>query len=236
MQIVMQATVGSRLYGTTTPDSDLDKVTIYIPDGQTILTQRIERTYKKSTSTNNERNGPDDTDETFIALHTYVNYLLDGNMQHGIELLYTTPEKSSDVWEYIVANRQKFFSKSGQDALNWFKGNLNDYRSYKKLSDDYANIKRRYHLARIGLQLEDFYNLQDLRFPFEGHTQQTLLDIKQNKYSHEWVKDFLESCEEGITTAYNETKMQQEPYTEELIEPAVLRPYYAAVNDYFAER
>ena len=75
MRTIVECKFGSQLYGTATPESDLDLKGVHLPSGRDILLQRGNNVITHNTS--DVKNGPDDVDfESFTLLH-YFKLLLE---------------------------------------------------------------------------------------------------------------------------------------------------------------
>ena len=80
--------VGSRLYGTQTPTSDLDVKHVYLPDLDDMLIGRqLVNKVKKTNTEKNTRNGADDVDEEFLPLQVFARDFLNGQT-YALELAF----------------------------------------------------------------------------------------------------------------------------------------------------
>lgn len=122
MNKILEIKFGSHLYGTDTPNSDLDIKGIYLPTAReiclngykrTITTTRPKRTF--------ERNNKDDVDIEVFSLDRYVELLVDGqavalDMLFAPEASYTQKDNTG-IMEGIFLQRDKFISKSMTGAF-----------------------------------------------------------------------------------------------------------------------
>lgn len=119
MNKILEIKFGSHLYGTDTPNSDLDLKGIYLPTAKEICLGN----YKKTLTTTRpkrefERNNKDDVDIEIFSLNRYVELLVDGQVV-ALDMLFS-PENAftnitSDGYKIInqiYLNRNKFISKS----------------------------------------------------------------------------------------------------------------------------
>lgn len=74
-KLVYLTTSGSRLYGTHTPDSDLDIKGIFIPSTESLLLGDPVTQYSSTTGQNNSSNSADDIDINLQSIHTFFNFL-----------------------------------------------------------------------------------------------------------------------------------------------------------------
>lgn len=129
-KILFNTIFGSHIYGTNTPNSDLDYKGIYISSVRDIV-MGIKNdsivTCSKVKKGPGIRNTKDDVDQELKELRKFIYDALDGQT-YAVDMLYT-PKKwwvnTSPEWEFIVANRNKFLSKK----VNAFIGYCNQQAS-----------------------------------------------------------------------------------------------------------
>jgi hypothetical protein len=79
---------GSKLYGTSTPTSDIDWKHIVLPElNDLLLCKKIENKVKKTNVEKNVRNSADDVDEEFIPLQVFARHFVEGQT-YAIELAF----------------------------------------------------------------------------------------------------------------------------------------------------
>lgn len=121
-QILCKIKIGSYLYGTNRPDSDLDFSGVFLPSSQDLLgLQACPGEMSESVKVSEgPRNSKDDVDCKFYSLQKFINLAAQG--QPGqLELLFAPPEMYEqipklhalygDAWKEIVNNRAWFLSK-----------------------------------------------------------------------------------------------------------------------------
>lgn len=111
---------GSHLYGTSTPTSDLDYKSVFIPHAKDILLQRAGRTSKQeNTKTDTTaKNTADDIDHEKITLQGFIRLLGEGQTP-ALDMLFAPKKhwvKSSWEWEFIVAHKNQLIH-SGTSAF-----------------------------------------------------------------------------------------------------------------------
>jgi predicted nucleotidyltransferase len=118
MNKIIEIKFGSWLYGTNTPDSDLDIKGIYLPTARQIVLG----TGKHNISTSRpkqefERNNKDDIDQEFFSLKEYLK-LLTGGQTVALDILFS-PESFHifkgdryNIFTKIYENRDKLLSKN----------------------------------------------------------------------------------------------------------------------------
>jgi predicted nucleotidyltransferase len=119
MNKLFELKFGSALYGTSTPNSDLDLKSIYIPEAREIVLGN----YKKTISTQrpkavNERNTKDDVDVEIFSLDRYLKLLSEGQTV-SLDILFAplgmfTYLNKDDFYIFsdIYNNREKLISKN----------------------------------------------------------------------------------------------------------------------------
>lgn len=147
---------GSNLYGTNTPESDLDYKTVYLPELDKLLKNESSlKTKSSSTGDNNSKNGKDDVDSDLIPLQVFVKDFKNG-VTYAIELACACVQGIgvfTSQFRYICACLLAFNIKNidgmigyayGQSKRFGLKGNR--YKDVLKLealfksSQDYARI------------------------------------------------------------------------------------------------
>ncbi len=79
---------GSRLYGTSTPESDYDYKCIYMPDLKNLLlAYKIDNDFY-STGKNDKKNTAEDTDYEYIAFHTFARDFIRGQT-YALEVAFS---------------------------------------------------------------------------------------------------------------------------------------------------
>ena len=103
--LIFECITGSRLYGTSTPESDFDYRGICIPPMNVLLDPFMGFDQKDS--------GFEEGDRAIYALGKWMKLCADAN-PNIIELLFVPSENvivSSDVWNVIIENKNLFMSK-----------------------------------------------------------------------------------------------------------------------------
>lgn len=129
-KILFNTIFGSHIYGTNTPNSDLDYKGIYMsPVRDLVMGIKADSivTCSKVKKGIGIRNSKEDVDQELKELRKFIYDALDGQT-YAVDMLYT-PQKwwvnTSPEWEFIVANRDKFLSKK----VNAFIGYCNQQAS-----------------------------------------------------------------------------------------------------------
>lgn len=119
MNKIIEIKFGSHLYGTSTPESDLDFKGIYIPTAREI----IMGDYKKTIDTSRpkkvgERNNKDDVDLDIYSLDRYLELLMEGQTV-ALDMLFCNPnnithitDQGSEIMYQIDINREKLLTRN----------------------------------------------------------------------------------------------------------------------------
>lgn len=118
MNKIIEVRFGSHLYGTDTPESDLDIKGIYLPTAREIVLNRARRNISQSRSKQEfERNNKDDIDQEFFSLAEYLKLLAEGQtvaldllFSDAVAVRYKGPEYH--LFQHIYDNRFKMLSKN----------------------------------------------------------------------------------------------------------------------------
>lgn len=107
---IVRMVSGSRVYGTTTPDSDTDIKYVFVPSVYDIIMQRAPNQHQTKTNNKvNQKNTKDDIDIEGFSLQFFLNLVARGQTL-AIEMLFTPEEfiiHKTPTWEFIIGNRNK---------------------------------------------------------------------------------------------------------------------------------
>ncbi len=128
---VVKIKFGSHLYGTTTPSSDMDFKSVFIPTREEILLQRVpgSRTNGPSKAGEGVKNKPGDVDFESYSVSRYLQLLMDGQTV-AIDMLFAPvshQEYTSPTWRYIYENRERFLTKKSAAFLGYCHQQANKY-------------------------------------------------------------------------------------------------------------
>jgi predicted nucleotidyltransferase len=111
---VVKMKFGAHLYGTATPDSDVDYKGIFLPTKEELLLGRVPKSRTYSTGREESRNTKKDIDIELYSFHYFIKLACDGqtvamDMLHAPENMIL---QKSQIWDEIVKNRQRFYTKN----------------------------------------------------------------------------------------------------------------------------
>ena len=167
MDMIVKIKFGSHLYGTNTPTSDLDYKSVYVPEGDDILLQRVQHSIRFGgrTKQEGERNTADDVDNECYSLQYYLQLLSEGQTG-AIDMLFAPePELSSPVWRYIQQNKARLLTKKSAAFVGYCRTQANKYgikgsrvAAAKAAYDKFAGLLSEYG---PGVKVRDFFGEND---------------------------------------------------------------------------
>lgn len=153
-QLIVKMYGGSRLYGLVTPQSDTDILGIFLPNKEDLILQKAPEEYNldnqgcdsctvsKGTawcSTDNhgvncglfEKDKKDYIEEKYFSLHRFLELCYNGNPM-ALEMLGTSQlllniRMRYEIWDFLVKNRKKFFTKDLKGFLGYAKSQAHLY-------------------------------------------------------------------------------------------------------------
>jgi hypothetical protein len=131
MDLIVEMQFGSHLYGTATPQSDLDFKAVYLPDARDILLQRVQNTVTHARDKlDGEKNAPGDVDREIHSLQRYLELLAEGQTM-ALDMLFA-PESAmtsspSALWLEIRANAPRLVTRRASAFLRYCRQQANKY-------------------------------------------------------------------------------------------------------------
>ncbi len=127
--VIVKIKFGSHLYGTSTPTSDLDYKSVYIPPAKDILLQRVTGSLQigKKDKREGEKNLPGDVDNECYSLQRYLNLIAEGQTVAVDMLFAPAPELTSDLWRYVQANKGRLLTKKSAAFVGYCRTQANKY-------------------------------------------------------------------------------------------------------------
>jgi len=114
-KIIVRMRFGSHLYGTATESSDMDYKSVFLPTKEQIFLGKIPKSYSSSKKkAEGEKNTSDDIDTEIYSLHYFIKLACEGQTV-ALDMLHAPDEmiiEKLDIWDAIVANREKFYTKN----------------------------------------------------------------------------------------------------------------------------
>ena len=118
---VVNMKFGSHLYGLNTPTSDVDYKGIFMPTLEELLLNSFPKTIVTSTGPEHAKNSAGDVDTEVVSLPQFIKHAVQGET-YAIDMLHCArPEFATPVWDELVANRTKFYSKNLKAFVGYVK-------------------------------------------------------------------------------------------------------------------
>jgi len=129
LNIIVKMKFGAHLYGTATPDSDLDYKGVFLPSKEQVLLGRIPKCFNYTTGDNESTNTKDDTDIEIYSMHHFIKLACEGQTV-AMDMLHAPDEMilaKTDVWDSIVKNRQRFYTKNLKSFIDYARRQASKY-------------------------------------------------------------------------------------------------------------
>ena len=202
LNLIVLMEFGSKLYGTDTPESDMDFKGIYLPTKNQILLNRIPKSvsYRTKPDKKDEKNTKDDIDCQVFSLHYFLELASKGETA-AIDMLHAPddwPLYSSDLWVDIRKRRQMFYSKNLKAFVSYARKQVAKYGlkgiDWKAMS----------HALRAATEVTSILTKGDIIFPLQN--AEFLRKVKQGKYDFSatvlpLLETYMGICEEAAMTS-----------------------------------
>lgn len=130
MRTLVKMQFGSHVYGTNTPQSDLDYKAIHLPDPREILLGCAKPSINTQTRAKETlKNGPEDIDFESFSLQKYMAMLLEGQTV-ALSMLYTPAKWWSETsleWEFIQNNKAQWLHRNVAAFAGYCRQQANKY-------------------------------------------------------------------------------------------------------------
>jgi RNA repair pathway DNA polymerase beta family len=128
MDRIVRIKFGSHLYGTSTPESDTDYKSVYIPEAREILLQRVQDSVgTRKDKTERQKNLPGDVDDEAYSLQRYLMLLAEGQTVAVDMLFAPAAELTTPTWEHICRNRARLLTKRSAAFVGYCRQQANKY-------------------------------------------------------------------------------------------------------------
>ncbi|QEG10956.1 nucleotidyltransferase [Klebsiella phage KMI12] len=131
MKTIVKSYFGSHLYGTSTPESDVDFKEIFVPHPRDVLLCQAMNHTNRNTNNSATKNTKDDIDHELFSLKYFFKLAADGETV-ALDMLHTPPELvvASDlpeVWKFIQDNRARFYTTDMKAYLGYVRKQAGKY-------------------------------------------------------------------------------------------------------------
>lgn len=122
---LFQCIHGSHLYGLDTPASDMDYKGVFMPDIDELLLGKSPKQISESSGNNNSKNSSDDVDVDWYSLPEFIKLACQGETI-ALDMLHAHTNEGmqlsgSPEWAFIVANKDRFYTKNMKAFLGYAK-------------------------------------------------------------------------------------------------------------------
>jgi RNA repair pathway DNA polymerase beta family len=121
---------GSHLYGTDTPESDIDYKAVHLPSAEEILLQRVRASVSsRRDKREGEKNSVGEVDEESYSLQRYFELLVSGQTV-AIDMLFAPSScllETSPLWFVIQSNRPRLLTKKSTAFVGYCRTQANKY-------------------------------------------------------------------------------------------------------------
>jgi hypothetical protein len=121
MNIILESIFGSHLYRLNTENSDTDFKGIILPSKDDILLGRTNYHIDASSNHSHSKNTKNDVDKTYYTLQYFIKLASQGETV-ALDMLHGNSKDwiiSSEIWEYLVNNRHRFYTKSMESYIGY---------------------------------------------------------------------------------------------------------------------
>jgi len=207
-KILYKVKSGSQLYGTTTPESDVDYTSVFMPTAYDLFSlqkcEYIDNSTKSSTE--ERRNTAEDTDDQQYSLQRYVHLVINGN-PNLLEILFCKkPVFEDPVFTPLKENTGRLISRKVYDSFTGFAISQRKKLEYKSKRFKQLFIANKYFKAH--------YDQSYLENPemVIGHADAEWLNKNLTEYKGD--KSNIISFHYGLPlkTIYEKIKFEYENY------------------------
>jgi hypothetical protein len=131
MELIVEMRYGSHLYGTDTPQSDIDLKSVYLPEARDILLQRVKATIVITPpKPPGQKNAPGEVDRETYSLQRFLGLLAEGQTM-ALDMLFA-PDSAltmppAPLWRELQANAHRLVSRRSATFLGYCRRQANTY-------------------------------------------------------------------------------------------------------------
>ena len=124
MTVLFRCQFGSHLYGTNTPESDLDYKTVVLPSAEQVLLGRAHFNKTQNTKADSTaKNTSDDVDNETFSIGEYLKLLQQGQTV-ALDMLFAMQypavvQEVHPLWEELYRNRHRLLSKNAKSFIGY---------------------------------------------------------------------------------------------------------------------
>lgn len=175
-KILCKILFGSHLYGTSTPESDLDYKGVFMPSIEDLILQRVPKVINLSTNKTSEKNTKDDIDYELYSLPYFLKLACEGQTV-ALDMLHADGDKveeTSGIWGNICNERSRFYTKNLQAFIGYA----------RKQAAKYGIKGSRLNSVQ---KIVDMLKEEDIYSQLKMTPYKSLID--NTEHMHEWIGD-----------------------------------------------
>lgn len=169
MELIMLCSFGSDLYGTTSENSDADFKGVGLPSIKQIASFNVpNQLFSYKTGNSDSKNSKEDVDLEIICLKKFLDDACNAQT-YAFDMLHAPKDKTlitSQIWNYIIAHRKKFYSKNVAPMLSYVQAQCAKYGVRGSRLNDAKNVLDWLNNQNSKIKIKDC-NLSD--FPIGDH-------------------------------------------------------------------
>jgi predicted nucleotidyltransferase len=207
-KILYKVESGSQLYGTTTPESDVDYTTVFMPTAYDLFSLQKRDFIDNSTKSSAEdrRNTADDIDDQQHSLQRYVQLVLHGN-PNLLEILFCKkPVFEDPIFTPLKENAHRLISRKVYDSFTGFAISQRKKLEYK--------AKRFTQLQRTMEFFSAHYSESELADPKAVIEENEVQWLNENLTEYKGSKSDIQHFHKGLPlkTIYEKVQFEYENY------------------------
>jgi len=161
---IVKIKFGSHLYGTNTPDSDLDYKGVFMPSEREILLGNIPESLTFNTKTGSGKNTSKDKDEEYYSLHYFLKLAREGETV-ALDMLHAPYEfceffsvEGERIWTILALNKHNLYTKNLKAFLGYCKKQASKYGVKGSRLADAENVFNFLHNENINVKIKDVWD------------------------------------------------------------------------------
>jgi hypothetical protein len=114
LDVVMLCRFGSHLYGTDTPESDVDYKGIFMPTLAQIYLGKIPKSVRFDSNNSNQKNSNEDVDAEMYSLHYFIELACKGETA-ALDMLHVNSKNllvDSLTWTNLAWHKERFYTRN----------------------------------------------------------------------------------------------------------------------------
>jgi len=207
-KILYRVESGSQLYGTATPESDVDYSTVFMPSAYDLFSLQKCEFINDSTKSSSEerRNTADDIDDQQYSLQRFVHLVLHGNPNLLETLFCKKPIIEDPVFTPLKENAHKLISRKVYDSFTGFAISQRKKLEYKS---------KRFNQLKLAMKFfENNYSQERLQDSKSFISADEAVWLNSNLSEYKGDKSNIKSFHYGLPlkTIYDKVKAEYEGY------------------------